>query len=123
MKVVVEFRRVRARDGAHATVGRVTCDVIGAEAAIELAGSLLCSLAMPQAPDVLTISDDQGNAFYSATVGSGHGARMDHDALGISVWENEGGAAAMCHAQSLRREFLIPSNSNEVSDHDTHFPQ
>lgn len=127
MKVVIEFHRVRASDGACATVGRVRCDVIGTEAAIELAASLLCSLAMPQEPDTVAISDDQGNAFYRAAVGSGHVTRMYRDALEISVWENEGGrrrgAAQSRRPAATQREFSPLSNGNEVSDHDTHFPQ
>lgn len=89
MKVVIEFHRVRPDDGARAKIGRVGSDVTSTEAAIELAASLLISLAMPQEPDIVTISDDQGNAFYRAKVGF---ARADHDAIEISVWENEGGA-------------------------------
>ncbi|MCT7375550.1 hypothetical protein [Chelativorans salis] len=125
MKVVIEFNRIRASDGAHATVGRVTRDVIGAEAAVELAASLLCSLAMPQEPDVVRILDDRGNPFYCAAVGSDHDTRADDDAPEISLWENEGGAVASRHVQSRARDenFSSFSNSNEVSDHDTQFSQ
>lgn len=86
--------RVRAVDNARAKVGHVSRDVTSTEAAIELAASLLCSLAMPQEPDIVTISDDQGNAFYCAAVGSGHVGGVDYDAREISIWENEGGAVA-----------------------------
>ncbi|WP_157019393.1 hypothetical protein [Mesorhizobium xinjiangense] len=127
MKVVIEFHRIRASDGARAKVGRLKCDVIGTEAAIELAESLLSSLAMPQEPDAVTISDNQGNAFYRAAVRSGHVPERDRDALEISVWENEGGAVAARHTavgQQRRSEnFSLLSNGNEVSEHDTHFSQ
>lgn len=125
MKVVIEFYRVRAVDDARAKVGHVGREVISTEAAIELAASLPYSLAMPQEPDIVTISDDQGNAFYCAAVGSGHAAGMDYDAREISVWENEGGAVGRSSLPDRRAaisEFLL-SNTEEVSDHDTHFPQ
>jgi hypothetical protein len=126
MKVVIEFYRVRAVDDARAKVGHVSRDVISTEAAIEMAASLRCSLAMPQEPDIVTISDDQGNAFYRAAVGSGHVAGMEYDAREISIWENEGGAVACSSlpgAAGPRSMYFSPSNANEVSDHDTHFPQ
>lgn len=126
MKVVIEFYRVRALDNARAKLGQVSRDVIGTQAAIELAASLLRSLAMPQEPDIVTISDDQGNAFYCAAVGFGHVARMDHDARATSIWENEGGAVARSSfpgAAGPRSVNFPPSNANEVSDHDTQFSQ
>ena len=94
MKVVIEFHRVRAYDDALAKIGRVSCDVIDAEAAIGLAASLAISLAMPQEPDIVTISDDRRNEFYRANVGFDRGVRADDDAIAIGVWENEGGAVA-----------------------------
>lgn len=94
MKVVIEFHRVRAGDDALATVGSVGCDVADAEAAIALSASLLMSLAMPQEPDIVTISDDRGNQFYRADVGFGNGDGADEYAIQVGVWENEGGAVA-----------------------------
>lgn len=116
MKVVIEFHRVRADDDALAKIGRVSCDVIDAEAAIGLAASLAISLAMPQEPDIVTISDDQGNAFYRAKVGFGHDARADHEAFEIGVWENEGGAVAPHSYQGRlgsEARFLIPNTNEE----------
>lgn len=92
---VTKFHRVRANDGARASVDRVTCDVIGTEAAIKLTGPLLCSLALPQQPDAATMWDE-GSAAQPST----------RRAVG-----------------RLTRNSPSPSNGNEVYDHDTHFPQ
>ena len=126
MKVVIEFYIVRAVDDARAKVDHVSHDVISTEAAIDLAASLPCSPAMPQEPDIVTISDDQGNAFYCVAVGSGGFAGIHHDVFEVSIWENEGGAVARSfspRAKGPRSVDFSPSNTNEVSDHDTHFPQ
>jgi hypothetical protein len=71
MKAVIEFCRVREGDGARAVLGRVTCDVIDAGAAIGMARSLFNTLDMPQAPDIVSVFDDQGREFYSAMTGAG----------------------------------------------------
>ena len=68
MKVVIEFCRVRELDNAHAVLGRVACDAIDAAAAIDMARSLFRTLDMPQDPDIVSISDDQGRQLYWAVV-------------------------------------------------------
>lgn len=125
MKVVIEFYRVRADDDARAKIGHVSRDAISPEAAIEVAVSLRCSLAMPQEPDIITISDDQGTVFYCAAVVDGHVVRMDCDAREIGIWENEGGAVARSPYREPqdRAQCISPSNANEAPDHDTHFPK
>lgn len=93
MKVIIEFYRIRARDTAHARVGRVSRSVADANDAIKLARSLLLSLDMPQKPDFIAILDDQENAFYCASAIPGREFGSTQNAE-ISVWENEGGAVA-----------------------------
>lgn len=66
MKVLIEFCRVREQDGARAVLGRVTCDVIGSEAAIGMARSLVRTLDMPQEPDIVSVFDDRGNELFCA---------------------------------------------------------
>ena len=90
MRVVIEFHRVRAVDGARAKIGSVTREVVGTQAAIELAASLGSLLSMPQSPDIVTIADERGNTFFCSAVG-GDRARRE-DTFGIGAWENEGGA-------------------------------
>ncbi|MEP9400109.1 hypothetical protein [Mesorhizobium sp. KR2-14] len=68
MKVVIEFSRVRELDNAHAVLGRVACDAIDTDAAIGMARSLFRTLDMPQDPDIVSISDDQGRQLYCAVV-------------------------------------------------------
>ncbi|PWJ78351.1 hypothetical protein C7441_11616 [Pseudaminobacter salicylatoxidans] len=66
MKVIIEFYRVRDVDGAHAVLGRVTCDALDSAAAIRLAKSLFYSLDMPQEPDKVSIYDKEGRQLYCA---------------------------------------------------------
>lgn len=71
MEVQIEFYRTRDRDKAHAVLGRVTKDATDLEEAIEIAQSLSRSLAMPQRPDAVTISDATGKKLYSCEFGDG----------------------------------------------------
>jgi len=45
-------------------LGRVACDAIDSNAAIGMAKSLFHSFAMPQQPDIVRVSDDQGNELF-----------------------------------------------------------
>jgi hypothetical protein len=64
MKIVIEFYRTRDEDAARAVLGRVACDAIDSDAAIGMAKSLFHSFAMPQQPDIVRVSDDQGNELF-----------------------------------------------------------
>ncbi len=66
MKIVIEFYRTRQADDAHAVVGRETAEAADLDEAIELARQLSQTLDMPQRPDVMTISDDEGNTLHSS---------------------------------------------------------
>lgn len=65
MQIVITFFRIRPEDEAHALVGRESADVSDLEAALVLAGVLARSLAMPQRPDAVTISDVAGRILHS----------------------------------------------------------
>jgi hypothetical protein len=67
MKVVLEFYRTREADDAHAVVGRETADVADIADAMRLARLLWRALDMPQRPDAMSISDNEGNRLYSGT--------------------------------------------------------
>src|SRR5277367_4366021 len=68
MKIVLEFYRVRKADDAHAVVGRETADAADLDDAIGLARQLWRTLDMPQRPDAMSISDNEGNRLYSGTL-------------------------------------------------------
>ena len=68
MQVVIEFYRTREIDGAHAVVGRETAQVADLEDAMALALRLSFSLAMPQLPDAMAITDAAGVPLYSGVI-------------------------------------------------------
>lgn len=70
MKMVIEFYRVRRADDARAVVGRETVDASDLEHAIEIAQQLRCTLNMPQRPDAVTISDNDGKRLYLHSLGT-----------------------------------------------------
>ncbi|MBS7554803.1 hypothetical protein KHC23_14210 [Ancylobacter dichloromethanicus] len=65
MRIVIEFYRTRARDSAHALLGREAAEVVDLDAAIELARSLARTLNMPQRPDALTITGADGVVLHA----------------------------------------------------------
>ena len=65
MKIMIEFYRTRAKDDAHATVGRAMSDAIDRKDAIEVARSLSVTLGMPQRPDGMIITDITGQKLYA----------------------------------------------------------
>lgn len=65
MKIVIEFYRTREADDAHAVVGREIAEAVDLDDAIEIARQLSQKLNMPQHPDALAITDDEGNKLYS----------------------------------------------------------
>ena len=67
-KIVLEFYRIRKADDAHAVVGRETADAADLDDAIGLARQLWRTLDMPQRPDAMSISDNEGNRLYSGTL-------------------------------------------------------
>lgn len=70
MKIVIEFYRTRKADDAHAVVGRETGEAANAGDAIEVARQLSRTLAMPQRPDAMTITDANGATLYSSAIDS-----------------------------------------------------
>ena len=60
MQFTIEFFRIRASDGAHATLARISQDVPDLEAAKVRAISLFENLDMPQSPDGLRILNSAG---------------------------------------------------------------
>jgi hypothetical protein len=65
MKVVIEFYRIREADHAHAIVGREIADATDLDDAVEIARRLWQTLDMPQRPDAMTISNNEGHKLYS----------------------------------------------------------
>jgi hypothetical protein len=65
MQVVIAFYRIRAADGAHAIVGRESADCSNLGEAIALGRRLALTLAMPQRPDAMSLSDPEGVTLYS----------------------------------------------------------
>ena len=65
---MLEFYRIRKADDAHAVVGRETADAADLDNAIGLARQLWRTLDMPQRPDAMSISDNEGNRLYSGTL-------------------------------------------------------
>jgi hypothetical protein len=70
MRIVIEFYRTRGADDAHAVVGRETAEAIDLESAIGIARALSLTLAMPQLPDCVSITDAEGKRLYSAQLGA-----------------------------------------------------
>ncbi|AWC22910.1 hypothetical protein WHT83_21905 [Aminobacter sp. P9b] len=68
MNFVIEFYRLREEDGAHATLDRVPLEAANLESAIDIAGSLFHTLAMPQIPDHVRVCDWSGRELYAGPV-------------------------------------------------------
>ncbi|ODR92256.1 hypothetical protein [Sinorhizobium alkalisoli] len=66
MKIAIAFYRIREVDDAHAIVGRETAEAADLDEAIEIARELLRTLDMPQRPDAMTITDEDGNTIHSS---------------------------------------------------------
>ncbi|WEX89989.1 hypothetical protein PZN02_005330 [Sinorhizobium garamanticum] len=66
MKIVIAFYRIRDADDAHAIVGRETAEAADLDEAIEITLELLRTLAMPQRPDGVTITDGDGSTIHSS---------------------------------------------------------
>ncbi|AEH86792.1 hypothetical protein [Mesorhizobium opportunistum] len=63
MNFVIEF--YRSRDTEEATLDRVSLEATTLRAALQGATALFHSLAMPQIPDRLRISDENGSELYA----------------------------------------------------------
>jgi len=70
MMIQVEFYRMRMEDDARAVVGRVSYEVIDAQAAVTAAKSLFHTLDLPQKPDAMRIVDALGNKLFDGRYGS-----------------------------------------------------
>jgi hypothetical protein len=68
MQVVIEFYRTREADDAHALIGREIADAADLADAVKIAHRLGLTLAMPQRPDALSVSDMEGNTLYSGPI-------------------------------------------------------
>lgn len=68
MNFVIEFYRLREQDGAHATLDRISLEAPDLKAALEAAGSLFHTLAMPQTPDHVRVCDRAGRELYAGPV-------------------------------------------------------
>lgn len=68
MNFVIEFYRLREEDGAQATLDRVSLEAPDLKAAVEVAGSLFYTLAMPQIPDHVRVCDRAGRELYAGPV-------------------------------------------------------
>jgi hypothetical protein len=68
VKVVIEYFRTRARDDAHAVVGREKREAIDLDDAIKIGRALALTLNMPQRPDSMVIADADGNTLYASTI-------------------------------------------------------
>ncbi|MCA1492152.1 hypothetical protein I6F11_14595 [Ensifer sp. NBAIM29] len=66
MKILIAFYRIREVDDAHAIVGRETAEAADLDEAIEIAREFLRTLDMPQRPDAMTITDEDGNTIHSS---------------------------------------------------------
>lgn len=71
MKIIVEFYRTREADDMHAVIGRETAEAADLDNAIDIARRLSQSLAMPQSPDGMTITDAKGAILYSDCLEAG----------------------------------------------------
>jgi hypothetical protein len=79
MKVVIEFYRTRAADGAHALIGRETAQAADLDEAIAIARLLARTLNMPQWPDAVTISEADGASIYSEIIAARQGEEGQHE--------------------------------------------
>ena len=68
MRMVIEFFRVRPDDRAQALLGRQTREAEDLDQAIAAARALAATLPMPQQPDRLTISGEDGRLLYSCAL-------------------------------------------------------
>jgi len=66
--VVIEYYRTRARDDAHAVVGREKREAVDLDDAIKIGRALALTLNMPQQPDSMVIADADGNTFYAGAI-------------------------------------------------------
>ena len=62
---IIEFFRLREADGAEATLDRVEHDTTDLEQAKVRAQSLFETLDMPQKPDALRITDQEGAEVFT----------------------------------------------------------
>jgi hypothetical protein len=70
VKIVIEFYRTRIQDDAQAVVGRETREAFDLDEAIDIGHALSITLAMPQLPDCMSITDAEGNRLYSGQLGA-----------------------------------------------------
>jgi hypothetical protein len=70
VKVVIEFYRTRIQDDAQAVVGREMREAVDLKEAIDIGRALSMTLAMPQLPDCMSITDADGNRLYSGQLGA-----------------------------------------------------
>jgi hypothetical protein len=70
VKIVIEFYRTRIRDDAQAVVGREMREAFDLKEAIDIGHALSVTLAMPQLPDCMSITDAEGNRLYSGQLGA-----------------------------------------------------
>ena len=63
LNFVIEF--YRSRDAEEATLDKVSLEAPTLRAALQAAAALFHTLAMPQIPDRLRISDEHGNELYA----------------------------------------------------------
>ena len=63
MNFVIEF--YRSRDAEEATLDKVSLEAPTLRAALPAAAALFHTLAMPQIPDRLRISDEHGSELYA----------------------------------------------------------
>jgi hypothetical protein len=80
MLVTIEFFRVRVADAAQALVGRETAQAIDLADAISIGRRLGLSLHMPQRPDVLAITDEEGRILYASALDRPAGLDQDNNA-------------------------------------------
>lgn len=110
MKIVIEFYRTRKTDDMHAILGRETAVAADLDSALGIARRLSQSLAMPQRPDGMTITDAKGVTLHSgapdaevmtkstaAIMSLRNESEQRRNLLGIEVWDNEGGAVGVEH--------------------------
>jgi hypothetical protein len=71
MMFTSEFFRIRERDNAHATLGRITHIAPDLESAKVKAKSLFDTLNLPKNPDGLRISDQDGQEMFFWTPATG----------------------------------------------------
>ncbi|MFD2053459.1 hypothetical protein ACFSQT_10280 [Mesorhizobium calcicola] len=74
MNFVIEF--YRSRDAAEATFDKVSLEAPNLRAAFQGATALFHTLAMPQIPDRLRISDDNGSELYAGPADGAYPAEV-----------------------------------------------